>query len=131
MKFKASAVLIVFGLLACHRASGQVDSATCGTSFTEGYVLESRGVAPQGYDTLQAVMENCPLYPNSYEGFSWIGGAAEVSIGRGYTTRPDFLAWLKQVLYLNPDTNWYCNDVDQMITRSKAMHLLSCQYADI
>ncbi len=88
----------------------------CGTSLSEGYALESQNVEPEGYDTLQAFMENCPLYPNSYEGFTMILGAAQGAIGKGYGSYPDFLAWLKQVLYLNPDSNWYCGDVDDMVT---------------
>ena len=96
----------------------------------EGYALESQNIEPEGYDTLKAFMENCPLYPNSYQGFTMIGSAAQVSIGRGYGTYPNFLTWLKQVLYLNPDTNWYCNDVDQMITavQNAADAESICQY---
>ncbi len=45
-----------------------------------------------------------------------ISGAVS-SWGAGGDGRwPDFLTWLKQVLYLNTDTNWYCNDVGDMIT---------------
>jgi hypothetical protein len=147
MRKTSSILLIAFGLLACQRANGQelfstpanplplsilsADSSSCGTSFSEGYALQSQNVEPEGYDTLKAFMENCPLYPNSYQGFTMIGGAV-ASWGAGGTGRwPDFLTWLKQVLYLNTDTNWYCNDVDQMITaeQGNAPAVMSiCQY---
>ncbi len=87
----------------------------CGTSFAEGYALESQHIEPEGYDTLQAFLEDCPLYPNSYQAFNMIGGAASQTSG-GPDGWPGFLTWLKKVLYYNPDTNWYCNDVGDMIS---------------
>jgi hypothetical protein len=115
------------------QSSDHVDTAVspCGTSFAEGYALESNNVEPQGYDTLRAFLENCPLYPNSWQAFSMVGGAVSGWSAGGTGRWPDFLTWLKKVPYYNPDTNWYCNDVIDMLTAvqsNEAAQMAICQY---
>ncbi len=102
----------------------------CGTSLSEGYTLESQNVEPEGYDTLRAFIEDCPLYPNSYQALSFILGAAS-SIEGGPGGWPGFLELLKQVLYNNPDTNWYCQDALDMLTAEQSNEAAKesiCQY---
>ncbi len=93
---------------------------SCGWYFSLGYSYATNGIEPQGYDTLRAFIEQCPFWTDSvnysWNAFSLIGGAAEGWIALGDGTWPEFLSLLKQVLWLNPDPNWYCNDVGDMIT---------------
>ena len=93
-----------------------VDTSLCGFLFDEGHWAVEDGREPDGYDTLRMFMEDCPLYPDAWREFSDILGGAQNSIAIGEGTYPDFLTWLKKVLYYNPDTNWYCNDVSDMVT---------------
>ncbi len=102
----------------------------CSASFLAGYILESQDEEPAGYDTLRAFLENCPLWTDgvshSWQAFSTILGAAPQDGGW-----PGFLAFLKNVLYLNPDSNWYCGDVDDMLTAEQANDaaiMSICQY---
>ena len=88
----------------------------CGSQLTAGYILESQNEEPEGYDTLRAFLEDCPLYPNSAEAFSMAGSAISAWTTGGQGRWPDFLTWLKKVLYYNPDTSWYCEDVSDMIS---------------
>jgi hypothetical protein len=132
MKKTASILFIALLLLVSHRASGQVDTTTpCGILFSDGYEYESNGIEPQGYDTLRAFLEGCPFYTNSWDAFSMITGAVSGWNAGGAGRWPDFLAFLKQVLYLNPDTNWYCDDVNGMISAlqsDQAAVMAVCQY---
>ncbi len=109
--------------------SGQNDSS-CGTLFSTGYALSSDNIEPQAYDTLREFLENCPFYTNSWDAFVFIGGAVSGWTAGGAGRWPDFLSFLKQVLYLNPDTNWYCNDVSEMIeaVQSNSSEMAICQY---
>jgi len=88
------------------------DTASCGSFYSDG-------IEPQGYDTLRDLLEWCPFWTDSvdhsWDAFSSIGAAAEGWIAGGNGTWSDFLSLLKQVLWLNPDTLWYCNDVSIMI----------------
>ncbi len=92
----------------------------CDSLFNEGYALLNNGQMQNSYDTLRLFMERCPFYQSygidAYGVFSYVGGAVAGWSGGGAGRWPGFLTWLKQVLYLNPDTQWYCDDVVQMIT---------------
>ncbi len=96
----------------------------CDSLFNIGYGYMEDGVEPDGYDTLRLFMEQCPFYVGgkynsgvvASDGFNYVSAAVEQWQGGGTGRWPDFLAWLKQVLYLNPDTTWYCQDVSDMLT---------------
>jgi len=88
----------------------------CGLLGTEEYALESNRIQPEGYDTARVFLEHCPFYPEAWRAFSDINGDESEWTAGGPGRWPDFLSFLKQVLYLNPDTNWYCNDVDDMLS---------------
>ncbi len=137
MKFKASAVLIVFGLLTCHRACGQEQNGVDLTKLmsqhrvlilndTESHCDSLYFAAdddiddqPQnwqnGYDTVQLFLEQCPFYPNAAQMFVLESEAAQALVGENKLTWDQQLAWLKSVLYLNPDTGWYCEDVGDIL----------------
>ncbi len=95
------------------------DTASCGSFYSIGYLLVSNGVEPQGYDTLRDLIEWCPFWTDtenhSWDAFNLIASAVEGVIGLNNFTWNDFLSFLKQVLWLNPDPHWYCDDVDAMI----------------
>lgn len=117
------------------QSSRKVDTSQtlCAFLGDEGYWAEEDGREPDGYDTLRMYMENCPLYPDAWRDFSNIlsGAQTSIAIEPETYTYPDFLAWLKKVLYYNPDTNWYCNDVLDMITAeqsNEADEMSICQY---
>ncbi len=133
MKKIPSILIIAIFLLAGSRASGQmVDSCKCdcGALFSSGYIYQSEGAEPQGYDTLKAFMEQCPLYPNSPEGFNMLNGAIYQWSAGGAGRWPDFLSWLKKVLYYNPDTAWYCGDVLDMLNAVQSIQASEsiCRY---
>ena len=93
------------------------DSSTvdCGKLGSEEYELIENNHEPQGYDSAKKFLEDCPFYPDAYTAFSDILDAA--FDGGGPDGWAGFLAFLKQVLYLNPDTGgWYCSDVNDMLS---------------
>ena len=96
------------------------DSSECYALFGRGYLLESNNIEPDAYDTLRLFMEQCSQWTDGInsgsDGFRYINGAVSGWSSGGSGRWNDFLTWLKQVLYLNPDTTWYCQDVYDMIT---------------
>jgi hypothetical protein len=88
----------------------------CGTLWNYGISLNSDYEFQSAYDTLRLFIESCPLYPNSWSAFSDVDGAVSGWSAGGAGRWPDFLTWLKQVLYLNPDTFWYCADAQDMMS---------------
>jgi hypothetical protein len=69
-------------------------------------------------------LEDCAFYgdsgdvnnsSNSWRAFTFINAAASGASAIWPEIWPDYLAFLKQVLYNNPDTNWYCDDVIDMM----------------
>lgn len=113
----------------------QADSIECYYLFGRGYLLESNNIEPDAYDTLRLFMEQCPLWSDGVtlgsDGFRYIDGAVSGWSAGGTGRWNDFLTWLKQVLYLNPDTIWYCQDVYDMITalqNNQTAKLAAIQY---
>jgi hypothetical protein len=96
----------------------------CDSLLTIGYYDQEDGQMQNGYDTLRLFMEQCPFYVGnkynagvaSYQVFVYVDAAVSGWTGGGAGRWLDFLSWLKQVLYLNPDTQWYCDDVSDMIS---------------
>ncbi len=135
MKKTSSILFIALFLLAGSRANGQVHNSTlhsdscqcnCGSLYGWGYILSGEGSSgePAGYDTLRLFLQDCPFYSdsgdlinssNSWRAFTFIHSSIDAWIKGGVGRYADFLSLLKQVLYSNPDTNWYCNDVDDML----------------
>ena len=94
----------------------------CGTLWNDEYLLESDRIQPQGYDSASKFLEDCALYPDSWRMFSDIDGDVSAWNGGGTGRWSDFLAFLKKVLYNNPDTNWYCDDVLDMLSALQNNH---------
>jgi hypothetical protein len=108
------------------QAALNVDSAEsrCDFLLANGYNYGQDGLWQESYDTLRLFMEQCPFYHggqyngavDSWDEFTDIGGAVTQWQAGGAGRWPDFLTWLKKVLYLNPDSIWYCDDVSTMLT---------------
>ncbi len=118
---KISSVLIIaVFLLVGHRANAQSPDTTgqfaCGNLWNDGISMNSGYEFQSAYDTLRLFIESCPLYPNSWSAFNDVDAAVSGWSAGGAGRWPDFLTWLKQVLYLNLDTMWYCSDVSDMIS---------------
>ena len=103
-----------------------VDTAMtrCDSLLSNGYGYQLEGLMEESYDTLRLFMEQCPFYVGgaynagvvSWQVFTYVNAAVSGwSIG-GVGRWPDYLTWLKKVLYLNPDTMWYCDDALAMMT---------------
>jgi hypothetical protein len=96
----------------------------CDSLLTIGYYEQQDALWEESYDTLRLFMEQCPFYVggkynsgvSASDMFTYIGSDVSQWQGGGSGRWTDLLTWLKQVLYLNPDTSWYCQDVTTMIT---------------
>ncbi len=89
------------------------DSISCADWYWVGNEYVSEGDYETGKDTLEAYIEHCYASPGSPDAFPQIGSAVG-SIAQ----QNEWLAfrnWLFSVLYLNPDTIYYCSDADQLI----------------
>jgi hypothetical protein len=104
-------------------ASGDSGMSQCDELLNRGAGLLNDGDCKAAYDVLKDFMEQCPTYVggkyNSGVGgtdmFPNIGGAVSCWTAGGKERWPQYLEWLKSVLYLRTDTAWYCIDVDQML----------------
>jgi len=91
-------------------------------TYGTGYLDE--GKWKESYDTLRLFMEGCPFYHgghwnagiDSRDVFKYINSAISQWSAGGDGRWAEYLEWLKSVLYLNPDNEWYCNDVNSMMT---------------
>ncbi len=95
----------------------------CDSLFDIGYGYEQESLWQQSYDTLQLFMEQCPYYvgTNYNDGVTGVDAFRYIDADAtqiGKLIYPNFLTWLKSVLYLNPDitSGWYCQDVTDMVT---------------
>ncbi len=70
-------------------------------------------------------MEQCPYYSangaDAVEGFIYLGGAVSQWVGGQpqavkLSRYANYLDWLKSVLYLRADSQWYCTDVSEMFS---------------
>jgi hypothetical protein len=75
----------------------------------------------KAYDTLRLLVEYCPLkkdiakFQFAWKVFSEIGMCV-YSMDTINSRWIEYREWLKRVLYLNPDTMYYCSDADEMIS---------------
>ncbi|GEM_PF-2616668 len=138
--FVCSDGLIAHKIYELPQSITDLSDSSCGKLFALGYGLVGEGPAsePAGYDTLRYFLEQCPYWnvgghggENAWTAFGYIGGAVSEWTAGGPGRWPDFLVWLKKVLYLNPDSLWYCNDVGDMITalqENQSQKLAVCKY---
>ncbi len=103
--------------------SPAVSDSSCGYLFSQGYLLESAGDGKQAYDTLRLLIEECPAWLDSAthigEAFSFVNGAISEWSKGGIGRWPDYLEFLKKVLYNDLDTMWYCSDVEDMFSAAQ------------
>src|ERR1017187_6018982 len=112
MKKSSSIFLIAIFLLSGSRASGQSADTSgqyaCGQLYSLGIQLDNPGTLEESYDTLRMFIEECPFYSQNgahgWDAFNRVNAAVSGWSAGGVGRWTDFLTWLKQVLYLNPDT---------------------------
>ncbi len=63
------------------------------------------------YDTSRYYIEHCFSEPHSFQAFSNTEDGAYGLNSKGIIIWASYRDWLKKVLYYNPDTNYYCNDL--------------------
>ena len=90
------------------------DSSTCISLYWKGSRYVSNGMWNLGKDTLEYFVESCPLDANAPGALGYLPGAVS-----GLASQSEWLAfreWLFKVLYLNPDSVYYCTDAEDLIS---------------
>src|ERR1043165_4182596 len=87
------------------------DPQYCGDLWHKGVGYNSSFQYQKEYDTLKAYVEQCPLDKNSFRAFGSTSNAVVGLAQQGDTIVAEYRTWLKKVLYLNPDTLYYCSDL--------------------
>jgi len=68
----------------------------------------------EGYDSLRAYIEKCPFDILAPSSFSLVSSSAHGVFNEHDTTIWDSCrTWLRKVLYLNPDSAYYCSDLSE------------------
>lgn len=88
-----------------------VDSATCESIREQGASLDYNGRYRDAYDTLRFYVEHCYSIEEVWREFGDISGACLGMTQDGDTVWARYRGWLKDVLYLDPDSNYYCADL--------------------
>jgi len=91
-----------------------IDTQLCNRLFDHGERLSEGMEYGQSYDTLRLYIENCAMQYDSYGEFVTLDADLDfmdTSLQRWVDGRE----WFKKVLYYNPDTNYYCADVDDIL----------------
>ncbi len=91
-----------------------VDSSTCYQLYVDGTEYQGEGAYLTARDTLRYVIENCHQYLAKQMPFAFghLNGA-ESGIGTEWL---NFREWLFSILYLSPDTNYFCPAVDDLLS---------------
>jgi hypothetical protein len=90
--------------------------SVCNYLSEEAYGDLNNYIFQDSYDTFKLYITNCYQQADSSVPFSSINAAASGASTHWPEIWSDYLAFLKQVLYLNSDTPWYCEDVTSMMT---------------
>ncbi len=94
--------------------------STCSYLFKEGYVWASSGGGKQAYDTLRLLIERCSDWVDTEKQVNQAFSSLQIGLENwntgGIGRYPEFLEYLKKVLYYEPDTIWYCYDVLDMFS---------------
>lgn len=87
-----------------------LSSERCGELKNKGSGYIHSGQYQKGYDTLRYLIEQCPYGLGVANKFSEVTSNVAELIDRGQETSENYREWLKSVLYLNPDSIYYCMD---------------------
>lgn len=87
-----------------------VELDSCALMDGNAIILLQQGKYQEAYDSAKHFIEVCALYENSQAAFTTISAA---NSGRSEDNGrfAECREWLKTVLYLNPDTAYYCADI--------------------
>lgn len=86
----------------------------CADLSYKGQGYSGSGQYQKAYDTLKYYIEQCPMQKESWMEFGTISSNAGPLIDMYKETAVNYREWLKSVLYLNPDTLYYCSDAIQI-----------------
>ncbi|MDP4200207.1 MAG: T9SS type A sorting domain-containing protein [Bacteroidota bacterium] len=91
---------------------GEVDTCTYLNNLS-GALLHD-GYYQQCYDTTKLYLKNCYELPGA-EGNFCTTDAANQNRSKDPNRFVEYREWLKSVLYLRPDSDWYCSDVGSIL----------------
>jgi hypothetical protein len=115
--------LILFLPLIIGEAAGQqvFNDSVCNYLAVRGDRLSGDGTkisSRYANDTLRLFIEDCPFSTNTAFDYAWRAFGTISSCVTDMDTSNvrwlEYREWLKKVLYLNPDTMYYCADMDAM-----------------
>jgi hypothetical protein len=90
--------------------------SVCAILFAAGWGNLNNYQFKPAYDTLKLYLEHCYQERDAQAAFTDVNAAVDGWSAGGPGRWPDYLSWLKSVLYLKMDTDWYCDDVGAMFT---------------
>lgn len=107
--------VVVFGQASMSRNNNSptildLSEERCWDLESKGNGYEHNGQYKKGYDTLRYFIEQCPYYPYAHTNFSNITSAVYELVAYKQESSVNYREWLKSVLYLNPDSGYYCSD---------------------
>jgi hypothetical protein len=86
----------------------------CVTLIKNADSLSDAKLYQDAYEAYKAYIESCAYLSNSWTTFSSVGTMNTKRTGDLHRSE-EYREWLKKVLYLNSDTNYYCADVSQIL----------------
>lgn len=99
-----------------HHSQNQqwLTSEECGKLETKGDGYSGSSQYQKAYDTLRYYVEQCAKEKWSWQIFGTISSNAAALCDNSKITIESYREWLKSVLYLNPDSLYYCSDAIQI-----------------
>jgi hypothetical protein len=115
--YSFSNVFCSSGISAVTESNGQqrqsyihVTEDTCELLYGNAKLLKVNGKYQDAYDSMRFYVESCPTHYYVVSAFSSLTGSNDARTN-DRIKYSEYREWLKSVLYLNPDTAYYCADV--------------------
>jgi len=122
MKNKVYIFLAVCTVFCCEReVLGQntyLDSSDCAQLQWSTHLLSQGSDFQKMYDSAKYTVEHCAIYDVSPHIWADFGEATNglQDLNKDPNRWPQYREWLKKGLYLNVDTNYYCSDVNAILS---------------
>ena len=94
---------------------GDTSLSTCQNLIKSAESFDAAGQYQKAYDGYRGYIESCAYLSNSWTTFSDVGTMNAKRNGDLHRLE-EYREWLKKVLYLNLDTNYYCADVNEILS---------------
>jgi len=116
MRFLVLTVIEIASLLFSVEGYSQVDTGYthCQNLILDAEALDQSQKFQEAYVAYRTYIESCAYLSNSWMTFTDVGSMNASRTG-GNTRFAEYRDWLKKVLYLNLDSNYYCADVSEML----------------